>query len=472
LIQLKLKKPKAKKKNNKKKKMQVKKLRFIFFLVAVFAFISLFSIKAQEEDGCQTLEECQALLEEYEKEISQYESNIALSQEEQKTLNNKIYLLKQKIGKYELQIKQSELIIGDLEVQVVDTENSIERTSQEIVGSKMDLAEILRSIHEEDQKTPLEILFSAGEISDFFDNLIALENLLVKNQEALNDIKALKGDLEEQTIILGDEKDDWERMKKIQILQKEESQRTKGEEEWLLYRTKGEEAEYQELLAESRAKAQKIRERLFELIGVPEAPTFGQALEIAKYVETVTGIRPAFLLAVLTQESNIGKNVGQCYLKNAETGSGIGANSGRAISRVMKPSRDVPPFLIICKELGRDPYNTLVSCPMSYGYGGAMGPAQFIPSTWVIYKDKLSAITGQPGDPWNIKDAFLAAGLLLKDAGGTKQTSLAEWRAAMVYFSGTTVRTRYNGYGFYGDSVINITKQYEQDIAQLEKYSD
>ena len=126
---------------------------------------------------------------------------------------------------------------------------------------------------------------------------------------------------------------------------------------------------------------------------------------------------------------------------------------------------DVNDFLTTCKELGRDPYSTPVSCPMSFGYGGAMGPAQFIPSTWVVYKNRVKAITGKPADPWNIKDAFLAAALYLSDYGAMKQTYNGEWRAAMIYFSGST-NTKYR---FYGDSVMSITSRFSKDIEALEK---
>lgn len=444
-------------------------VKTIFLLL--FALALIFSSRGffvMAEESCGTLEECQALLEEYEKEISQHEGNIAISQAEQRTLNNKIYLLKQEISKLELEIKKSGLIIKDLEFQVEDTKDSILTTSEKIDNSKQQLAEILRSIYEEDQSTVLEILLSGDDISVFFDNLMALESLLSKNKDVLDDIKNLKADLEGQEYALDQEKTEWEQMKMIQLLQKQKNQKNKEEEEWVLAQTKGEEAEYQKLLAESKEKANEIRQRIFSLIGVPDAPTFGEALELAKYVENLTGVRPAFLLAVLTQESNIGQNVGQCYLKNSSTGSGIVAKTGQALDRVMKPSRDVQPFIQICSEVGRDPYNTLVSCPMSFGYGGAMGPAQFIPSTWNMYRERLSAMIGQPADPWNIRDAFLAAGLYLKDAGAAKQTYNAEWRAAMIYFSGGTN----SAYSFYGDSVMAITAQYEDDIAQLEKYGN
>jgi len=193
---------------------------------------------------------------------------------------------------------------------------------------------------------------------------------------------------------------------------------------------------------------------------------FGEAYELAKYVEKITGVRPAFLLAVLTQESNIGKNVGQCFLKDPKTGQGIRVNTGEKVEKVMNPTRDVPHFLNITKELGRDPFNTLVSCPIPSvgGWGGAMGPAQFIPSTWIKYKNRVKQITGS-ADPWNIKDAFVAAALYLADYGAAKRTYEAEWKAAMIYFSGTT-NPRYS---FYGNSVMAIASRYEEDIKILEK---
>jgi membrane-bound lytic murein transglycosylase B len=256
---------------------------------------------------------------------------------------------------------------------------------------------------------------------------------------------------------------------KIRNLQKEESEKTKKDQEYFLKIT---ESQYQKYLKDKEAtekEAAKIRARIFELIGVPKAPTFGEAYEIAKYVEKITGVRPALLLAVLTQESNIGKNVGQCYLKNPSTGEGVRVYDGKSVSRVMNPKRDVPYFLEITQKLGRDPYNTPVSCPMSFGWGGAMGPAQFIPDTWANprygYSQKVSEITGKLADPWNIKDAFLAAGLYLRDLGAKQN----EFRAVMRYFSGPNWSKWEE---FYGRSVLNIASQYEEDIREIEKLTE
>jgi len=432
----------------------------------VFSFERLNYVFAESGDDKEQ-EKLEEELADLEKQIREYESDITKTQQEKDTLLNQIYILRNRINKLNTQAAQTNLIIKDISVQIGDTQDSIGKVSLEIDVSKSQLASILRAVYEEDQYSEIEILLSGDTLSDFFDNLIALNSLSSKNCEVLGHIEDLKGTLVEQERALGDEREDREMMLKMQLLQKEESAQAKKQQEWLLQETKGKEWEYQKLLAETKARAQEIRQRIFELVGVSEAPTFGEAYDIAKQIESITGVRPALLLAVLSQESSIGKNVGQCYLKNKTTGEGIVISTGDKISRVMKPTRDVSPFLTTCKELGRDPYATRVSCPMSYGYGGAMGPAQFIPSTWVMYKDRVKAITGKPADPWDIKDAFLAAALYLSDYGAKSQTYNGEWRAAMIYFSGST-NVKYR---FYGDSVMRIAAQLTKDIEDLEKGS-
>jgi membrane-bound lytic murein transglycosylase B len=93
-----------------------------------------------------------------------------------------------------------------------------------------------------------------------------------------------------------------------------------------------------------------------------------------------------------------------------------------------------------------------------------MGPAQFIPSTWDMYRNKVKEITGS-ADPWNIKDAFVGSALYLKAKGAGSGNYNDEWKAAISYFAGTPNLT----YRFYGDSVMSIAKKYEEDIKTLEK---
>lgn len=451
---------------------------FIFFPKIILASEDLEEICQinQIEESCNffSQEKCRELLEKcekyYQEESKKIEQDLDKTEAEKKTLQNKISNLNKQIKNLNYQINQSNLIIKDLKFQIGDTEFSIENTSIKIEESKEKLANILQSIYKEGQKPVVEVLLSENNLSGFFDNLVSLEILNTKSKEFLQNIKILKFNLENQKNSLDTEKGDLEKIVEIQTGQISKSNQTKKEQEYYLGLT---EQEYQKQLKEKEEvdlKASEIRARIFELMSVSEseAPTFGEAYEIAKYVESITGVRPAFLLAILTQESNLGKNVGQCYLKNTTTGAGIVIRTGSSLAKVMRPGPpysttiDVPYFMEITASVGRDPLNTPVSCPMSYGWGGAMGPAQFMPTTWKNYKERLKEILGRPGDPWNIKDAFLASGLYLKSLGGATN----EFSAAMHYFSGASWTKNEE---FYGRSVLSMAAGFQEDIDALEE---
>lgn len=426
--------------------------------------------KLEEFEGSLSREEYRKILERcreyYEQISSQIEKDIEKTEKEKKTLQNKIYILKNKIKNLNYQIYQSNLMIKDLGIQIEDTKSSIEKTSLKIEDSKERLVNILRLIYEEDKKSTVEILLSGSELSDFFDNLMALEEISSKNQELLKEIKDLKSYLEGQKSSLDEERSDLEKIAVLQGLQKQESESTKKQQEYFLKLTEKEYQKYLKEKEEVEKRAAEIRARIFELIGVRKAVTYEQALEVAKYVASQIGIRPALLLGVLSQESKIGKNVGQCFLKNSSTGGGVVARTNKSISRVMNPKRDVPYFLEIIKELnqikklGLDPFETLVSCPMSFGWGGAMGPAQFIPSTWSLYyKDRVEELVGQVSDPWDFRDASIAAALYLKD--GIKKYG-TEGKAIQSYFCGSPRGTYWCR--LYERNVLKLTQCHQEFI--------
>jgi membrane-bound lytic murein transglycosylase B len=437
-------------------------LKFTFLFASILAFLLLnFKNSAQGEnldevcqlekieEECQVLSpvECRELLEKcgeyYEEKSAQIEKDLTKTEQEKKTLQDKIYSLRKKIENLTYQIYQGNLVIKDLGLQVKDTEASIEKTSLKIIDFRGQLANILQLIYEEDQRSIIEILLLEEELSDFFNDLAALETLNSKNREVLETIKTLKSSLESEKELLSEEKQDMERTVKVQTLQKQESAETKEEQEYFLKLTEAEYQQYLKAKEETEKKAAEIRARIYELIGVREVITYEEALDVAKYAASQIGIRPALLLGVLSQESKIGKNVGQCFLKNPKTGEGIRVATGEKITRVMNPSRDVPYFLAIIEKLNNtkglalDPYQTLVSCPMSFGWGGAMGPAQFIPDTWANprygYERRVEEITGSAADPWDIRDASLAASIYLKDGLDKYGT---EGKAVQSYFCG------------------------------------
>jgi hypothetical protein len=163
-------------------------------------------------------------------------------------------------------------------------------------------------------------------------------------------------------------------------------------------------------------------------------------VKFAKNASKKTGVRPEFLMAILSQESSLGKNVGSCFLFDPGLfgrGVGVNFNTGTFSSKIMKPDRDVDPFLKIMNDLGRNPFFTPVSCPMKIGWGGAMGWHQILPSTWVLVDDRTAdALEKDQVDPWNPEDSTMAAAIHLKDLGATRGKVSDERTAACRYFSG------------------------------------
>ena len=443
------------------------KITLLFILLSVSVLPNSF-IVAQED--CDTREECETLLQKYEEEIKKLEGVIGQTEQEKRTLQSQISALRSRVQQLDLQIQQGNIMIKDLSYQIGDTESSIGQTSLKIEDLRAKLAVILQTIYEEDRTSIIEILFSGSTLSDFFDSLMALESLNLKSQEFLGEIKALKTTLEGQKESLDSEKSNLERVVQVQYAQMQQSQATRSEQEKLLQMT---EAQYQQYLKEKETaekSAAEIRAKIIELIGIPigEVPEFGELLKIAENVSKVVGIRSAFLLGIISQESALGRNIGQCYITNSQTGGGIFISNGNPVNRIMNATRDLPVFLritgnnfnkmpvscwipvcylITAKSLTLT-YNNIsvnsagnIICPTGYapyGFGGAMGPAQFIPSTWQLYEGKLINLFGISNpSPWNVRDALAAASLYLSELGASVQTRQSELTAANRYFGGS-----------------------------------
>lgn len=436
----------------------------LIILLVLSVFILSTAASAQVSPAQSTADQqaqLQQQLLQIEQQIQQYQQQLTQIQGQKNTLQNKIKQLQIQQNKLKLQIEQTNLSIQDISGQMNETQNLIDVNSQHISALKNEMASLVEATYEQDQSSFVVGLLAQGSLSDFYtqiyDYQIINENLSVLASQ----IQSQNQDLQSQEQKLSDQKQQQQNLVAIVGLQSDQlSQSISGQND-LLKQTKGQESDYQIVISDTQKQADAIRSRIYQLLGVTSQITFGDAYKIAQWASGASGVRPAFLLAILTQESNLGKNVGTCNRP--------GDPASKSYKVVMNPTRDIPPFLQITAALGVDPDITPVSCPMKdkngkqIGWGGAMGPAQFIPSTWVGYKDKVAAITGKASNPWDIRDAFLAAALKLAAGGATSQNG--EWAAAMRYFSGGTNPA----YSFYGDSVVALATQYQNDIDQLGK---
>jgi len=421
----------------------------LIILIGVL-YIASFSVLAGKISFAATSDEERKLLEQQltklEKQIIEYEQAIENYKKQGKTYQTEINKLTTQIGKINLQIKAINISLTKLNKEIDDNQSQLKKTEDKLNFNKDALGRSLESLYEKGNDTIVEMILKSPKLSDFFGDitdLVEVQNNLTQTVKNIADVRNELIDLKEQLAV---KKNDIEALKAYQDAQRKAVQSTREQKNSLLAIIKNKEAKSQDLLKETKKTAAQIRGRIFELLGGGEL-TFEEAYKFAKYAEQATGVRAALILAVLDRESALGQNVGRCNYRTA-----------------MHPTRDMPIFLALVSELNINPDSITVSCPNRDGmYGGAMGPAQFIPSTWAIYKDRIKELNGTNlPSPWRNADAFMATALYLKDAGASKGALLSEERIAVArYYAGG----RWRSYLWtYGDRVVTRAQQFQQDI--------
>ena len=432
----------------------------VLFVVSGSAVLHQHSVQAQD----LTPEEraaLQAQYDELQKEIAAQQQIIKDTQAKKNTLQGDVTTLNAQIKAAQAQIDAKNITIRQLSAQIVKKNVVIGQLTDRITRGKEALASILRQTQVLDDYSVVSVALGAQDVSDFFSDLDAFTSIKTDLQTLFADIRSAKAQTESEKADLATKQNQTADAKYVIETQKQQISSNKTQKQQLLAITTNQEVEYKKILADRQAKAAAIGAALFPLRDAA-AIQFNDALTYAKEAQAKTGVRPALILAVLTQESNLGKNVGQCYVTNMTTGAGIRKNTGAAVANVMKPSRDIPPFTDLGLRLGFDPSKQVVSCPQSSGYGGAMGPAQFIPSTWRVYEARIAATTRHSvPNPWDAEDAIAAMSLYLADLGADVGGYTAEHRAAAKYYAGGAWATAGR---VYANSVIALAKSIQSNI--------
>jgi peptidoglycan hydrolase CwlO-like protein len=453
----------------------------LFYFVFILLFFVGLRANAQAV-SCQTPAEkarCQAEYNQLQEEIAEWQKVLDDTTVKKNTLQGDVTLLNAQIAKAQGEIKQRNITVSTLTDQIAQKKANISSLEIRIANDKVLLANLLKK---KDQNEVLPIFYLLLSAADLSNMITDIDNVEVINS-GLQDLFA---ELDSTKTATQKAKDELDIKKNQELDAKYEVEQKKKviaanqtEKKQLLDFTAKAESNYQTVLADRQRQAEVIRSALFNLRDAGGI-SFAKALEYATYASTKTSVRPAMILAILSQESDLGKNIGSCYVSSLSTGDGVGKNTGSKFERVMyaplpgstsnRPN-DTAVFAELTKELGLTWSTTPVSCPLGAvyyvgrGFGGAMGPSQFIPSTWKGFVSRLKTALGVSlPNPWDPKHAIMATSMYLSDLGAGTQTFTGERNAACKYYSGRACDSQKPYNTAYGNSVIAKAEKFQADI--------
>ena len=435
-----------------------------------------YTVSAETEDERRARIEAQ--LQTVERQILNQRVLVENKKTERQSLERDLTIIDGEIKQAQLGIQARSVAISQLSTQIGDKEETIIVLNERLDKQRKSLAEIIRKTQSVDDFSLIEIMLSNEKFSEFFTDVESFRAVKKSLNNSLSVLTEIKRDTQIQKGSLEDKQLDEGEMKIAQEVEKRNIEEQEAAKERILTVTKGEEDAYQALLVSQQKTAAQLKAQLFKLLGGGGAIPFPEAVVYAQAAERFTGTPAALILAILEQESSYGSNIGGCTMGDVASGKDI-----------MHPDRDKPPFLAIAAEIGFDPATQQVSCPLRrsdgtrIGWGGAMGPSQFIPSTWAIYggfkkdsagnysyvqsQDAIRTLLGKtsPGNPFSNQDAFLATGLLLRDNGANGSYS-SDRTAALRYYAGWGGASRPEN-AFYGDGVMKRKARLDGDIRVL-----
>lgn len=444
---------------------------------ALFAALAFFAIRGEylraqipsfsdapvfQEDQEKRLE-IERQISELERQAQDLDLIITDARAEAAGVENEKKTIDAEVRRRELEIRRLNLDISKAALDVKKTESEIGRLTGKIETSREGLIQSLRTIHLNDRENPLLILLKYRNLSAFFSSVEEMLTLQHGIRQILAEFEEDRWHLEEKRQSLEEEGREQQDLKALQEVERRFLAKKQSEKETLLRAAKGKEAVFEQLLSAKQRDIAALKNQLYYL--GQTGLKVEDALTLAQRAASRAGIRTAFLLALLEVETG----------KQFEDGAlSVGANLGTGnwqkdlyrcyinLGKRSTADSEKRAFFEITSSLGLNPDEMPVSKKPRYGCGGAMGPAQFLPTTWLRFAPRVSELTGHnPPNPWNTEDAFTASALLLADAGAALKTDAGERAAAKAYISGNP-RCARSVCNHYSNRILALSREIDR----------
>lgn len=206
----------------------------------------------------------QAEIAKLDQQIAGYEKDLNDTSKQASTLQNTLVTLNLTIKKLESQAKKTETEISASKLKIDELNLNIKQTSGNIEEHERAMRELLRQLNYHKRASFAEALLGYERLSDFWAGEVKLENLEATVRQSALELRLLRDDLGARVAATEKEKTKLESLKRELSDQQKIADAERIKQNSLLAQTKNKEANYEKLLAESRAKREAFAKELFE----------------------------------------------------------------------------------------------------------------------------------------------------------------------------------------------------------------
>lgn len=421
--------------------------RYIRILALALALATIKGAYAATPSAGEKLQAIDTQISDQQKEIDEINRKIKelstqknATTEQAQAIALTVEQLKAELSKAQVQLAKTKSTMSKVQVEQEETTGAITDISEDIAQKKKELTSLVRLLYEHEGQSLIRILFNSQSLSEVIVSRDQYEELQQRAVSLIAGMHEKQQMLTEKKAELDQQSQDLGQLQLLLDMQaKDISEKRKVQNQFLAEKQQ-EAARFETLIAEAQAAREEIKQKIFTLQSGKVNVSLNTATDMAKFASSVTGVRPALIMAVLKVESNVGANIG----------SGIFPDD-------MHPqSRDA--FVRLTAKLGLDPQKAQISRrPASgKGWGGAMGPAQVMPATWEAIEGRIEHLMKKsPVNPYELSDAFVATAVFLADRGAADPAK--EYEAVNRYIAGPN----WQYYTWYGDKVLAVAKEYE-----------
>jgi len=238
----------------------------LLFFITGLLFCPISSSKASALDDLkQQITDKEAEIKQLEEQAKAYQQSLNETQQQKNTLQNQLATIEARLKKLRSDINVTSAKISAANLQIEELGLEIYDKIKQIGEHKENIAGMIRTLYEYDEKTLLELVLVSNKFSDFLSQVEYIEMLQKNVQKDLEALKVLKSELENQKQQVELQRGNLENYKAQLSSQNQIEQNQKSQKDNLLKQTKGQEKKYQQMLTDVEARQQQIQEEIFEL---------------------------------------------------------------------------------------------------------------------------------------------------------------------------------------------------------------